>query len=291
MALHDLETLLLAVLNDESLPIQRNNGSQVLSRTRSPSTLNRIAILGFSSGGNLALGVTQLPSIRAHPNTPTAVLSVYGYLDLSVPPKEKLTNRPWKPSLPAPRGGKSKIDAFASAAPTFDWSYIPYGHDLQDPLLSPGPYAKREMLPPYIGLIAAELDILAHESWRMACRLSNEGQGVHPTYGNAKRVVPDRKSEDPKWRICGREEVAAKSGVLDDSGDERFAFEDSWGTDARGGVKWLLVPDVQHGFDNAEMRRMYGLQEGEAVKDAEAKTEAYRTEVGKWLKETVWRLS
>lgn len=261
--IHDLEALILAVLADESLPIDRSS--------RPAGGVNRTAILGFSAGGNLALAVSQLPDIRAHPLAPGAVVSVYGPLDFTVGATEKLANRPFKPQLGPPRGDAS--DLLSWLAPTFDWSYIPYGHDLRDPLLSPA-FARRENLPPYVGLVAAELDMLAHESWTLACRLVAEG-------GGRARRVPDRQSGDPAWRVCGRENPAGQDGVLEMK-DERFAWES-------GKIKWLLVPDVLHGFDSAHMRNVMG--GGEAViKDAEMKTRAYVADLGRWLKETVWRL-
>ncbi|KAH6845602.1 Alpha/Beta hydrolase protein [Chaetomium sp. MPI-CAGE-AT-0009] len=272
-ALHDLEALLLAALADASLPIDR---------TDSPTS--RTAILGFSAGANLALSVSQLPSIRNHPLTPAAAITIYGSLDVSYPPSEKLHNRPWKPSLPSPRG--SPTDGLIGLAAAFDWSYIPYGQALHDPLLSPH-HAPRAALPPYVCAVAAELDMLAHESWRVACRLSREGGGA----GRGSRVVPDRESADPRWRVCGNwaNMVTTRRGeligLLPGREDERFAFEESW---EGGGVKWLLVPDVLHGFDNPHIRAILG--GAEAMWDAEIKTRAYMAEVGRWLREVVWRL-
>ncbi|GAB1318103.1 Alpha/beta-hydrolase [Madurella fahalii] len=263
----DVEALLLSALADDSLPIDHS----------------RTAILGFSAGGNLALSVSQLPAVRAHRYRPRAAVSVYGCLDLSVPPPDKLRNRPWKPALlPPPRGDLT--DPLSRLAPAFDWGYIPYGHDLRDPLLSPAHCEVGEAgaaaLPPFVCLVAAELDMLAHESWRLACRLSRRG-----------RVVPDRESADARWRVCGREEGEGEgvaTGLLE-LGDERFAFEETWAAGGGGGgVKWLLVPDVLHGFDNVHIRSVVGGKE--AMDDAERKTAAYTAELARWLKEVVWKL-
>lgn len=244
--------------------------------------MSRTAILGFSAGGNLALSLAQLPCVRLHANAPAAAISVYGCLDLSVNPASKLVNRPHKPSLAPPRGGGNlagqQSDPLEGLAPTFDWSYIPYGHDLRDPLLSPA-FAPATRLPPFVCLVAAELDMLAHESWRLARRLSRDG--------GAKRVVPDRMSKNKSLRICGREEVGRRKGALEDARDERFGFEDYW-NGGRGGVKWLLVPDVLHGFDNPQIRGLLGGEE--TVKDAEMKTRAYLAELGDWLRARVWML-
>lgn len=215
------------------------------------------------------MSVTQLPEIKLHPYTPAAAISFYGCLDLSVPAEEKPKNRPWKPSLPAPRGDLA--DPLIGLAPTFDWCYIPYDHDLRDPLLSPH-FAAREDLPPYTCFIAAELDMLAHENWRMACRL-------------AEKHVPERDSDDPKWRICGNGDVTTKKGKLVTEQDERFAFEEE--TERGGGVKWLLVPDVCHAFDNPHVRSVMGGEE--AIEDAVLKTGLVMDELGRWLVEKVWR--
>ncbi|KAK4185623.1 Alpha/Beta hydrolase protein [Podospora australis] len=273
IGLHDVEALLLAALADESLPIDRTT-----PRLYSRPGLGRTAILGFSAGGNLAMSVSQLPDVKSHPNTPAAAISIYGCLDLSVPAEEKIKNRPWKGSLPAPRGNLT--DSLVGLVPAFDWSYIPYGHDLRDPLLSPH-FAERDNLPPYTCLVAAELDMLAHESWRMACRL-------------AGKQVPDRESDDPTWRICGNEYISAKKGeLLLGMEDERFAFEKNWedddneGRSGGGGVKWLLVPDALHGFDSPHIRRVMGGEE--TIDDAEVKTKLVTDELARWLTERVWR--
>jgi hypothetical protein len=205
-----------------------------------------------------------------------------------VPPHEKLHNRPYKPAdFPAPRGDAK--DALIGLAPAFDWAYIPEGQDLRDPLLSPH-YASPGDLPRYVCLIAAELDMLAHDSWRLACRLSREG------HGKGGRKVPDRRSEVPEERVCGRVDgkAAAGKGELVGVGgegaaeqkDERFAFEENF--PAGGGVKWLLVPDVVHGFDNPHLRALMGGQE--AIEDAVLKTEAYTADLARWLKEVVWKV-
>ncbi len=238
-AIHDVEAVILDALADDSLPIDRSPRSE-------RHGLSRTAIIGFSAGANIAFAVSQLPSIKTHLLAPAAVVSVYGYLDLSVAPHEKLSNRPFKPSMGPARGAPT--DRLMSFCPLFDWSYVPYGHDLRDPLLSPA-YARPEDLPPYAGFVGAELDMLAHESWRLACRLAHEGvEAQGGEFVGKGRLVPDRESKDPNERICGQEAVGAYLDVLpgvetgeeESEANEKFAFEDNW---AHGGVKWLLVPD------------------------------------------------
>ncbi|KAK0636438.1 Alpha/Beta hydrolase protein [Bombardia bombarda] len=279
----DAEALYHAVLNDESLPIDRM----------------RTVLSGFDAGANLALALAQLPSVRTgydphsysqnnnnyhntcdnttsntprytHPYTassrssrgsssssstqppppppplrshppPAAVISICGILDFSTPPSTKARTRPYKRQLRGPRGWGPGLDWMARLLPSSAWSYIPYGHDTADPLLSPA-YAARADLPPHVFVIAAELDCLAHESWRAACSWA----------GN--RVVPDGGA------VVGRRAVG----------------------------RWLLVPDVVHGFDSAGWRNKYLWGDEEARMDAEMKTLAYQREVAEWLWGTVW---
>ncbi|KAK4224099.1 Arylacetamide deacetylase [Podospora fimiseda] len=254
-AIYDLQALLLAALADESLPIDRTSNS----------ARGRTAILGFSAGGNLTLAVCQLADIKNHVNCPLAAISVYGSLDLSLSVEEKLRNRPFKSGVELGQG-----DYLTGMAPAFEWGYIPEGQDLTDALLSPA-FAERKDLPEFLGFVGCELDFLAHESWRAACRFSG-------------KKVPDRESEDILERICGIEgvvkEVKGTDGLVLD--DERYGFEE-------GGVKWLLVPDVVHGFDSVSARDFVGGGE-ETRRDAERKEGLEREELGRWLKEVVWKV-
>ncbi|KAK0643771.1 hypothetical protein B0T16DRAFT_188686 [Cercophora newfieldiana] len=283
----DAEALYHAVLNDESLPIDRM----------------RTAICGFDAGGNLALGLAQLPSVktgydpsrhphhereyssqpyppahqppRSHP-PPAAVISVCGILDFSMSAAMKARTRPYKRALRGPRGWGPGLDWMAKLLPSSAWSYIPYGHDISDPYLSPA-YASRADLPPHVFVVAAELDCLAHESWRTACAWA--GRAVPDTDILVGRRGPSR------WRGClddGRGENAAK-----------FSWTEEQQKDGNSGLKqttrWLLVPDVVHSFDSAGWRNKYLWADEEARMDAEMKTIAYQRELAEWLWGTVWR--
>lgn len=272
-AIHDVAALLLAVLSDDSLPLH-------------PS---RVALAGFSAGGTLALAVVQLPEVRAHAKTPGAVVSFYGYLDMATAPEKKLVNRPYKANLPLPRG--SGEDGLMALLPTFDWAYLPYGQDLRDPLVSPY-YAERGRLPRFVGVVAAELDLLAHESWRFACRVAGEGTERKGEAVRRRFEVRGARSKETGGRICGRRGVTGRDGVVkvlekDGGGvvDERFAWEEEW---EGGGAKWLLVPDVLHAFDNKNVREIMGGEE--TVVDAEEKTKKVMEDVGRWLREKVWNM-
>lgn len=308
--LNDLEALYLAVLADESLPIDRTSRP---SRSKGKGgRRGRIALAGFDAGANLALALSQRPAVQKSAAPPTAAVSICGILDLSRPLEAKARSRPYKPGLPHPRNGAG--DVLAATYSAYTWSYVPYGEDLRDPLLSPALAGWDDSdegdgaLPPHVCLVGAELDLVAHESWRMACRLVQEG-GIRRGDGRRARWrVPDPDATDDKTQsVCGREQLSAVKGSLemedlsvaarDDEdglgGRKRFGFEVTWpaaggddGDGEDGSVRWILVPDVMHGFDRALWR--YGGEE--TVRDAELKTVAYIDSVGKWLRDTVWKM-
>ncbi|KAK3903712.1 Arylacetamide deacetylase [Staphylotrichum tortipilum] len=265
----DAEALYHAALNDESLPIDRM----------------RTALAGIDAGANLALSLSQLPSVRSGlaPNRhhtsnsgtrcnppPAAVISITGILDFTTTPSSKLPTRPYKPSLRGLRGWGPALDWTARVLPSSAWSYIPYGHDAADPLLSPA-WAARGDLPPHVLVVGAELDCLAMESWRAACRW-------------AGKVVPGRGEK------VGRDEAAVWRGCLDDGGagdGGRFGWTVNRGQ--AGSTRWLLVPDVVHGFESAGWRRRYLWGDEVARMDAEMKALAVQREVAEWLWGVVWR--
>ncbi|KAJ1337827.1 acetyl esterase [Microdochium nivale] len=249
--LYDLEAILLAAHADtQTLPIDKS----------------RIAISGFSAGGCLALGLCQLPRVR-EVVSPSAVIPVYPTVDQTVYPGERAKRRHYKTTLRGMRG--SPTDMLARMSPYFVWSYLPYGQDLRDPLLSPI-FAPREVLPKHIFVVAAELDQLSHEAWRMARALGG-------------RHVPQSWSADEK---PGQEHPAAEGGKLIMGGNERFYFEHD--DDEGGGrsMRWLLVPDVVHGF-NLVPPSMHA--DKVSVDDALVKALAYENEVAKWLHNVVWK--
>lgn len=214
---------------------------------------------GFSSGGNLVLAACQLQTIRDTVR-PSAVCPIYPLVDLATRPEDKAATRHYKPALgPGPRG--SAADVLSPVSRLFGWSYLPYGQPLRDPLLSPI-FAPRGHLPRKVFIVAAELDRLAHEAWRMESALTH------------------RPEPAPGVKV-GREEPGAPGELVLD--DERFAFRHVGG----GGeeVRWLLVPDQIHGFD-LEPAGFHGSEE--AFRDAHVKAEAYQKILGDWLHESAW---
>ncbi|KAK9424471.1 putative Alpha/Beta hydrolase protein [Seiridium unicorne] len=246
-AIYDIEAVILAVMSDMTLPIDRT----------------RTAIGGSFSGATLAFAVVQLPSIRQQVGFQAAVSSC-GLLELGISTSAKADTRPYKPSLSSARSATT--DSLTSALPSIQWSYTPAGTDMTDPLYAPF-YAPASALPPHVCLMAAELDILAHDSWRMACRLaSRRVPGMHERVGRSG---------------------AGAVGKLELS-DERFVFEDTTTrpNGAKTSVKWLLVPDVIHGFDLKMPDALIG--DDETREDAREKTRQLVASLGQWLRDTVW---
>ncbi|KAI1141430.1 alpha/beta-hydrolase [Hypoxylon sp. FL0543] len=245
-ALHDVEALLLAAFDDESLPIDKS----------------RVAVAGFSAGGNLALTACQLPSIREKVK-PLAVVPIYAVVDQSLRADVKIKTRYYKPGL-GPGLRSSPTDFLIKMVPMFTWSYLDPGRNLKDPLISPY-FAPRDVLPPHIFFVSTELDQLAHETWCMANKLA-------------------RRPEPPLSEKVGQEKPAAGKGelILD---DERFAFEHI-GEGGKTSIRWLLVPDQIHGFEHLP-RLYFGAEE--AFEDAKLKEIAYQKLMGQWLREVAWK--
>ncbi|KAK8063111.1 Alpha/beta hydrolase fold-3 [Apiospora hydei] len=134
------------------------------------STSPRSPSAGFSAGGNLALGASQLPALQGRIK---AALVFYPIVDWSHPQDVKLARRPYRSQdSPVP-------DSLKSAGYWFDWAYVSVGQNRCDPVLSPC-YAKREDLPPWIYMVGAQWDMLRLEAQEMIHALAgledNENQ-------------------------------------------------------------------------------------------------------------------
>ena len=140
----DVAAVVLAVLSDRTLPIDHS----------------RVAIGGFSAGGNLALSACQLPALQGKIK---AAIPWYAPVDWSVGYAYKLASRPYK--------RPTDVDALAAVAPIFNNMYLPTGTDQRDPRLSIV-YANREVLPEWIYAISAEYDMLGDEARRMMAGLA-----------------------------------------------------------------------------------------------------------------------
>ncbi|KAL4743514.1 Alpha/Beta hydrolase protein [Aspergillus similis] len=119
----------------------------------------RIALSGFSAGGNLALAASTLfPRETFH-----AVLTFYPPVDLYTEPGSKTApDRTGKP-LPAP------------LARFFNQCYIPASHNPKDPRISPY-YAQPDCFPNRVLIITAAGDSLAPEAEQLAVKI-REGAG------------------------------------------------------------------------------------------------------------------
>jgi acetyl esterase/lipase len=274
-ALYELKDLVKAVVGDESLPVDRD----------------RTAVLGFSAGGNLAMGVGQLLRERivlddgaATARGVSAAVSVYGALDLSLSAAQRKRTRFYKKQLPGRRG--EQTDYLEPGIPVFDWAYIPYGQDLRDPLLSPA-HAPRERLPNHVFVVGCELDVLAHEAWRAACRWANEQNA-----GRAVRKVPGRGTRVGRQAVMRERGDGAADGVLE-LNDDRFHWEDvveSKDKSSARSVRWLLLPDMLHGTDHHCAPPLRG-DAAANFADAARKADAYMVEVGRWLMRRAWGMS
>jgi acetyl esterase/lipase len=138
-ATFDVTEVAKCVLADDSLPIDHS----------------RIAIGGFSAGGNLALSASQSPALKG---LIKAAVVYYPIVDFSHPPNEKLDSRPYKPGLVK--------DTLEKTSWWLDWGYVSVGQNRRDPLLSPV-YAGRDELPPWIYMIGAQWDMLRLEAQKM----------------------------------------------------------------------------------------------------------------------------
>jgi acetyl esterase/lipase len=140
---HDIRALITAVLADSRLPIDHD----------------RIALGGFSAGGNLALAAAQEPPIGSKIK---AIIPVYPVVDFSSRYKGKHRT-----------SADGRPDALARSGEWFSWGYINPGQDQTDTLLSPV-YATREMLPQRMFFVGAEFDVLCKEAWCMAKLLAGK---------------------------------------------------------------------------------------------------------------------
>ncbi|KAK6539465.1 hypothetical protein TWF694_009688 [Orbilia ellipsospora] len=128
----DLTALITAVLSDERI-----------THLYDPT---RVAIAGFSAGGNLATVLSYQPELKGKLQT---VVGVYPALDFTMTVQAKLDTRP-------KHAGR---DILEDMAHWFVWGYIPDGVDREDPNLSPL-YAKKEDLPRNMYLVGCEYDML-----------------------------------------------------------------------------------------------------------------------------------
>jgi len=143
-AVQDAAALIDAILNDPELPVDKT----------------KVAVCGYSAGGNLSLTATQVHDLNKRIK---GVVSFYPATAVGRPLAERL-----KKATPSP----DSPDVLLSLTDMFTWAYVPEGQDLHDPLLSPL-YAKRENLPPKLYILGCEYDMLCAEAREMAEKMAN----------------------------------------------------------------------------------------------------------------------
>lgn len=142
---HDCAAIAAAVIDDETLPIDKN----------------RIVMGGFSAGGNLSLSALQLPILKGKIK---GVVPWYPVTDWTIPTAVKLSRRPYE--------FEGDLDGLRDSAKLFNYGYVAQGQDLRDPLLSVC-FAKKEDLPKWIYMIAAEYDMLGIEAQDMMLKFAD----------------------------------------------------------------------------------------------------------------------
>lgn len=146
-AVHALVDVINAVLEDESLPIDRK----------------KVAIGGASAGGNLSLAVTQDASLQGKVG---GVVAYYPPVDFGTPLAVNLARRP-KHAGP---------DMLRNGVRMLNWGYFRDDQDLTDPQLSVI-YAERAKLPPKLYIIGCDFDLLCKDAEIMAEKIGSVGEG------------------------------------------------------------------------------------------------------------------
>jgi acetyl esterase/lipase len=146
----DAAALIDAVLNDAELPVDKT----------------KVAVCGYSTGGNLSLTATQLHGLSKR---------IKGVVAFYPPTVGK-----------RPLDTANLTDMLVHMLPLFTWAYILEGQDIRDPLLAPL-YAKRENLPSKLFILGCEYDILCNEARDFAEKMAKaEGDTQKKELGNGR---------------------------------------------------------------------------------------------------------
>ena len=135
-----------SILSDETLAFDRQ----------------RVAIGGYSAGGQLALSVCLDHQLQGKIH---AVIPFYPPVDFVESAAVKKNTRPY--------AYEDEVDKLTKIVPLAKYAYCSVGQDLRAPGLSPA-FAAREDLPAWICAVGAELDILANEAGAMMGRLAGK---------------------------------------------------------------------------------------------------------------------
>jgi acetyl esterase/lipase len=139
----DTAELIEAVLDDPELPVDKT----------------KVAMIGYSAGGNLCLTAPQLKPLHKRIK---GVVPVYPAFDATRSLKTRMES-----ATPSP----FRQDVLVSILPMFEWAYFPKNQNLQDPKLSPI-FAPRDVLPEKIYIIGCEYDLLCAEARELALKIT-----------------------------------------------------------------------------------------------------------------------
>jgi acetyl esterase/lipase len=182
----DAEAIAKAVIADPDLPVDHS----------------KIAMGGFSAGGNLSLAIAQLDGIREKVK---AIVPIYPVVDFSGTYKGQARADQW--GVP---------DRLEKMAPIFNWAYISKGEDRVNPLMSPI-FATRKDLPQKIFFIGAEYDYLCYEAGEMAKKLAGlkKGADAWSETGIKWMKVPGVRHGFTHVRLKGQAEIERANAVAD----------------------------------------------------------------------------
>jgi dienelactone hydrolase len=240
-AIHELSDLIGAVLEDNDLIRDLNLDT------------SRVALGGFSAGGNLTLALAQLPQIRDKVH---ALVTFYPRTDFSKPAEDNTEPKitPW-----------GKVDPLPRSQPVFKWAYLPVGQDLHDPLLSPL-YASRERIPHPIFMVTAEKDLVCEEGYMMARKMA----GLDWDASSNRNTDKDRDRDTDG----NRDEDADGNGEADN-------VTRPW---SANGVRYMCAEGMPHCFTH-HWEAVKGNEKWE--KKRRESCERIRAEVGTWTRETL----
>ena len=123
----------------------------VLADPDLPADKSKVAVGGYSAGGNLALAATQLNGLNKRIKGAVAYYPSTNWTESREEKLEKATSPP------------GKKDMLVDMIPMLNLGYIDYNQDRRDPLLSPH-FAERAALPEKLYILGCEYDLLCSEA-------------------------------------------------------------------------------------------------------------------------------
>jgi acetyl esterase/lipase len=131
----DVAAVIQAVLEDPDLPVDKS----------------KVALMGYSAGGNLSLAAPQLNGLH---DKLKAVVAFYPVTDFTRTLEQRVAK-----STPPP----GRKDMLTGSSKAFNWVYLRGKEDFKNPILSPL-YADRSKLPKKLFLLGCEYDILCGDA-------------------------------------------------------------------------------------------------------------------------------